>query len=76
MSEIDRTRQWIMLLGGVLFVLYWGSRALSWLSSGYPSFEMKGVTYTGWLAGFCITAFGLTGLFMLVSGARNLRPWR
>ena len=76
MSEIDRTRQWIMLLGGLVFVLYWGSRALAWLSSGFPSFEMRGVNYTGSAAGFCITVFGLAGLFMLVSGARNLRPWR
>lgn len=76
MSEIDRTRQWIMLLGGALFVLYWGSRALAWLSSGSPLFEMRGVTYTGSVAGFCIAAFGLVGLLMLVSAARNLRPWR
>ncbi|WP_440224240.1 hypothetical protein ACQQ2N_03235 [Dokdonella sp. MW10] len=76
MSKTDRMTQWMMLLGGAVLVLCSGSRALAWLSSGLPSFEMKGVTYTGWVAEFCIVAFGLAGLFLLISAARNLWTWQ
>jgi hypothetical protein len=39
-------------------------------------FELRKVTYTGGYAAVPIVAFTIIGLVLIVTSARNLRPWR
>ena len=70
--SVDRgTQKWILICGIAIFVfgLDW---ALQWVMSGKPIFYWRGIMYTGWVAGFVISAMCAIGLGLVLTSLRNL----
>ena len=76
MAEISRGWQWVWLIGGCCFTLFFGSSLISWIATGVPLFELRGITYTGVPAAIAIIAFVSVGVALIATCTRNLGLWR